>query len=189
VGYGAIAKLMENSRFLIFNRSSESMSELADGSIDLVVTSPPYNVGTRYLTDPDDRPFTEYYAMLDRVFGEVARILKPEGVVVVELADTVFFDGFLFSLAAAIAEMFHKRKFQLVERHINLVKSYEGFEQPERNWSQEFVARGNAHSNVHHILVLSRVGQFKKYQGQILYENYLGAEEGHPCRATAPNPI
>ncbi len=32
----------------IYNSSSESMAEIATGSVDLVVTSPPYNIDIQY---------------------------------------------------------------------------------------------------------------------------------------------
>lgn len=60
----------------IFCKSSETMDELPDGSIHLVVTSPPYNVGKEY-----DRNLTlaEYRDFLKRVWREVERILVPGG--------------------------------------------------------------------------------------------------------------
>ncbi len=44
------------------------MAELPDGSLHLMVTSPPYNVGKEY-----DRDLTlqDYLAFLKRVWGEV----------------------------------------------------------------------------------------------------------------------
>lgn len=37
----------------VYCHSSESMPELPDDSVDLVVTSPPYNVGKEYERDLD----------------------------------------------------------------------------------------------------------------------------------------
>lgn len=65
----------------------EWMKNVADESIDLVVTSPPYNFGgfsrngreRRYDTYSDDMPIDEYKAWIGRVLTECARILKKGG--------------------------------------------------------------------------------------------------------------
>ena len=58
----------------ILCKSSESMEELPDNSIHLMVTSPPYNVGKDY-----GRALTlkEYREFLKRVWKEVYRVLVP----------------------------------------------------------------------------------------------------------------
>jgi len=68
----------------IFHASSESMKEVADDSVALMVTSPPYHVGKDY--DSDDS-FDEYLAMLRRVFVETYRVLEPGGRAVVNVAN------------------------------------------------------------------------------------------------------
>ncbi len=77
----------------IYNSSSESMAEIATGSVDLVVTSPPYNIdiqygnktakgkvleskGTKY---KDNLSEEEYRNMLATVFSECKRVLKDNG--------------------------------------------------------------------------------------------------------------
>lgn len=50
-----------------------------DASVDVVVTSPPYNLGIRYRSYDDARPRAEYLAWVAKWAGEVARILRPKG--------------------------------------------------------------------------------------------------------------
>ena len=75
-----------NKAFLnrIFCKSSESMDELPDSSVHLMVTSPPYNVGKDY-----DKDFTldEYRNLLRRVFKEVYRVLVSGGRACVNIAN------------------------------------------------------------------------------------------------------
>ncbi|MCI4330232.1 MAG: site-specific DNA-methyltransferase [Thermoplasmata archaeon] len=52
---------------------------LTDGSVDVVVTSPPYNLGVRYSTYRDDRPRAEYLRWCGRVGKEVGRVLSEGG--------------------------------------------------------------------------------------------------------------
>ena len=68
----------------IFHGSSENMTEVADDSVALMVTSPPYHVGKDY--DSDDS-FEDYLAMLRRVFAETYRVLEPGGRAVVNVAN------------------------------------------------------------------------------------------------------
>jgi site-specific DNA-methyltransferase (adenine-specific) len=55
------------------------MRKLADTSVDLVVTSPPYNLGIKYRNYNDKRTRDEYLAWSREWAGEVHRILKDKG--------------------------------------------------------------------------------------------------------------
>jgi len=68
----------------IFCKSSESMSELPDNSIHLMITSPPYNVGKEY---DQDMSLEEYREFLKRVWKEVYRVLVPGGRACINIAN------------------------------------------------------------------------------------------------------
>ncbi len=68
----------------IFNVSSESMAQLPDNSVQLMVTSPPYNVGKDYDTD---LTLEEYLAFLKRVWAETYRVLVPGGRACINVAN------------------------------------------------------------------------------------------------------
>lgn len=58
----------------------EGMREhLANGSVDVVVTSPPYNIGVKYHMYNDQRPSVEYLDWMGEVSKEVRRVLSDEG--------------------------------------------------------------------------------------------------------------
>lgn len=67
----------------------EGMKEIPDNSIDIVITSPPYNLGSvhhtggkrfkAYNTYDDNLPEPEYQEWQTNVLNEVQRILKPDG--------------------------------------------------------------------------------------------------------------
>ncbi|BAS29371.1 DNA-methyltransferase [Limnochorda pilosa] len=48
-------------------------------SVDLIHTSPPYNIGKAYKSVDDDRLLDEYIAFLESVVNECYRVLKPDG--------------------------------------------------------------------------------------------------------------
>lgn len=52
---------------------------VARGSVDCVVTSPPYNLNIPYLTYDDDRPRSEYLRWVGRTADAVDRSLAPAG--------------------------------------------------------------------------------------------------------------
>lgn len=54
-------------------------NRLAEGEIDAVVTSPPYNLGVRYSRYEDRRPASEYLAWIANVAEEVKRVLDENG--------------------------------------------------------------------------------------------------------------
>ena len=64
---------------IILGDSVEVLKEIPDNSIDLVVTSPPYNIGIRYETWNDRMPWDEYYNWCRKWLYEIYRVLKDDG--------------------------------------------------------------------------------------------------------------
>jgi site-specific DNA-methyltransferase (adenine-specific) len=57
----------------------EGMKTIDEQSIDVVVTSPPYNIGKKYNGYHDERPRDEYLDWMEEVAAASNRILKDEG--------------------------------------------------------------------------------------------------------------
>ena len=68
----------------ILPASAELMDTLPEGSVHLMVTSPPYNVGKEY---DEDLTLAEYRAFLRTVMAEVYRVLVPGGRVCFNIAN------------------------------------------------------------------------------------------------------
>jgi site-specific DNA-methyltransferase (adenine-specific) len=68
----------------IFLRSAETMEEVRDNSVALMVTSPPYHVGKDY---DSAATFDEYLDVLEAVFTETYKKLQPGGRAVVNVAN------------------------------------------------------------------------------------------------------
>lgn len=90
-GLGAIEKIkyIENEipqQFInnIFCKSSEKMDELPDNSVNLMITSPPYNVTKEY---DDNLSLKEYVYLLNRVWKETYRVLVPGGRACINIAN------------------------------------------------------------------------------------------------------
>jgi modification methylase len=68
----------------VFQKSSESMDELPDSSVHLMITSPPYNVSKEY---DEDLTLDEYRGLLRRVLRETYRVLVDGGRACVNVAN------------------------------------------------------------------------------------------------------
>jgi len=68
----------------LFLGSSETMAQIPDNCVALMVTSPPYNVGKDY---DDDLAIDEYLDLLRRVFEESYRVIEPGGRIAINVAN------------------------------------------------------------------------------------------------------
>lgn len=57
----------------------EGLKKLDDGTIDLIVTSPPYNLGIKYDTWDDHMEYEEYLKWCEEWLSECYRVLKDDG--------------------------------------------------------------------------------------------------------------
>ena len=72
----------------IYCADAREMAHLPDACVQLVVTSPPYNVGKGYSHHGDDLPLSDYLAMLNDVWRECYRVLVPGGRLCINVANT-----------------------------------------------------------------------------------------------------
>jgi len=82
----------------VFFKSSEDMSELDDESIDVIITSPPYNRGKVYTSDNgeihDDRmEESEYLSFLTKIWKECYRVAKGSAVFFLNIGDSALDQG------------------------------------------------------------------------------------------------
>lgn len=57
----------------------DGLKQIEDNSIDLIVTSPPYNLSIGYDIWQDNLPWQEYYDWCEKWLKELLRVLKPDG--------------------------------------------------------------------------------------------------------------
>ena len=57
----------------------EGMKKLDDGSVDAIVTSPPYNLNIKYSKYQDKKPREQYLKWIEDIFIECKRVLKDDG--------------------------------------------------------------------------------------------------------------
>lgn len=57
----------------------DGFKQLSDSSIDLIVTSPPYNLDIKYDNYNDKQPIEDYFNFIDTVAQNMYRVLKDDG--------------------------------------------------------------------------------------------------------------
>lgn len=72
----------------VYYKTSEHMDEVEDDSIQLVVTSPPYNVGKKYIAYDDKKELQQYLDFLNSVWSECKKKLCKGGRIAINIADT-----------------------------------------------------------------------------------------------------
>ena len=77
-------KIKESDLNRIYCKSSETMDEIPDDSIHLMITSPPYNVGKEY---DNDLTLDEYYELLYSVFSQCHKKLVTGGRACINIAN------------------------------------------------------------------------------------------------------
>lgn len=67
---------------------ARELAGVPDASVDLVVTSPPFNIKKDYGRHKDDLPLQEFQELLQRTWAACYRVLKPGGRLCVNVANT-----------------------------------------------------------------------------------------------------
>jgi site-specific DNA-methyltransferase (adenine-specific) len=95
----------------------EVMGRMDAGSVDVVVTSPPYNIGTVYGGYNDRQPRRAYLEWLAEVGVGIARVLRDDGSFFLNMGSTSVDPWIAFDVAAVFREAF------VLQNHIIWVKS------------------------------------------------------------------
>jgi DNA modification methylase len=164
----------------LYNKSSEDMPEIQDSSVDLIFTSPPYNIGTKYVDFRDATSFDEYKGMLLRVFSECYRVLNGGGKLIIEVADSVYMKGVYVALSGLMHSVCLDIGFYLEDRYINFIYSENGKEVLDHGWNEDYTTTKDSHSNCHQILVFNKNKIGFLENGKVIYNNYKPSNE-HPC--------
>ena len=79
----ALPKQYENK--IICGDSLETLKQMPDNCVDVMLTSPPYNFGLEYAQGQDDKKWEEYFSQLFAILKETNRVLKHGGRMIVNV--------------------------------------------------------------------------------------------------------
>ncbi len=85
----------------------EGMASLPEGCVDVIVTSPPYNIGKEYRAYNDNRPRREFLTWLGSVFSECDRVLAEDGSFFLNVGGKPSDPWIPLDIAAKAREHFH----------------------------------------------------------------------------------
>jgi len=84
----------------------DGMKQLNDKSIDVVVTSPPYNIGIKYNKYSDNLSRDDYLNWIEEVVKEIKRVLKDDGSFFINIGYTAKDPWIAFDVANVIRKHF-----------------------------------------------------------------------------------
>jgi site-specific DNA-methyltransferase (adenine-specific) len=124
-----------------------ALSGLAAESVDVVVTSPPYNIGLGYRAYRDRRGEADYLDWMVAVAGEIRRVMKPEGSFFLNISGSSSQPWLPFELIVRLRALFE------LQNHITWVKSIAIGEDSSGHYKPVGGARflNHAHEHVFHL--------------------------------------
>ena len=111
-GTGVLQLLPTDSAILTCQDNLDFMRDLAGGSMQLIVTSPPYNIGKRY---EKRSPFEVYLDSQAAVIAECVRLLDPSGSLCWQVGNHVV-DGEIVPLDMVLYPIFRRHGLKLRNR-------------------------------------------------------------------------
>ena len=102
---------------IIQGDSAQALRRLPEASVDVVVTSPPYNLGVAYRSYDDRRPRADYLDWLAGIGAELHRVMAPDGSFFLNVGATNSDPWVSMDVAGAFRDRF------TLQNHIVWVKS------------------------------------------------------------------
>ncbi|RUT26658.1 site-specific DNA-methyltransferase [Asaia sp. W19] len=93
------------------------MRRMETGSVDIVVTSPPYNIGVAYRSYEDRLEEQDYIGWMQTICTQIARVLKPDGSFFLNIAGSSAQPWLPFELITQLRDIF------VLQNHIVWIKS------------------------------------------------------------------
>ena len=130
------------------------LSAMAEGTVDVAVTSPPYNIDLRYRAYRDTREEADYLDWMVAICTELRRVLKPEGSFFLNISGSSSRPWLPFELIVRLRPIF------ALQNHITWVKSIAIGEDSSGHYKPVNGSRFLNHAH-EHIFHLTRDGQVK----------------------------
>ena len=129
----------------------EILTKIENASIDLVITSPPYNLDLSYGTYQDRLPEALYLDWMVEIAAQLKRVLRPDGAFFLNIAGSPKNPWLPFELIVRLRPLF------ALQNHIAWVKSI-AFEADSRGHFKPVPGKRFLHRNHEHIFHLTPSG-------------------------------
>lgn len=131
---------------LVVQDCMKVLARLEDESVDLVVTSPPYNLNIPYASYRDNRDYADYLAWMREIAVEVRRVLKPAGSYFLNIGATNTNPWLAFDVASQARDVFHLQNHIIWAKSISIGENTYGHFKPIT--SQRFL--NNIYEDIFH---------------------------------------
>jgi site-specific DNA-methyltransferase (adenine-specific) len=112
-----LSKTIIDNQSLILGDCLEVIKTFEDKSMDLVITSPPYNIGINYNEYKDTKSLNEYLNWLNKIFIEIKRVLKDNGSIFLNVGSTNTNPWVSIDVLSALRNLF------ILQNNIKWIKS------------------------------------------------------------------
>jgi len=117
-GNNEMTKTEIDNQCVILGDCTNLLDEIPKGTVDICVTSPPYNIGKKYGEDYDDNKKQQVYLdWIEIIFSKVSSILKPSGSLFLNVGGTNIKPWIPYDIANRL------RKFLVLQNNIIWAKS------------------------------------------------------------------
>jgi DNA modification methylase len=180
-------------KFRFYQKSSDNMSELKDGEINMIFTSSPYYSARLYNTEKglgNEKTPEEFIENLSVHLDECYRVLNEKGSFYLNLGDT-FVDGSLQSIPHRVLLEIQKRKGWILRSTLVWVKSNAKPTPVRTNHtpSYEFIFHLVKSKNYHYEPVLTKLSENTKPSNPPRHRNAKGSGEISKITPYIPNPL
>lgn len=121
------------------------LPELPESFVDVIITSPPYNIGLDYNSYSDDLDDDEYLGWLRRVGEELARVLRPNGSFFLNVSGTLKEPWVPMDIAMTLREIFELQNHIIWAKSLSIDEETHGHFKPinsprflNHNWENLF---------------------------------------------------
>lgn len=132
-------------------------NNIPDNSIDLIVTSPPYNLNIKYSTYSDNKPYEEYLQWIKEVFTQVQRVLTPDGHLFLNVSSSSKQPWISMDVANTLRDLFYLQNNICWVKSIELDNRVKGHNKPikgnrylPRTWENIYHFTKNGNSPLDH---------------------------------------
>jgi len=154
----------------IYNKDSKDMIEVEENSVQLILTSPSYNIATPYKDYADTLNMSEYKEMLEQVFQQCYKKLKPGGVLAVNIPEFIKRKGIIYFTPKIFLELLTACGFTLTETIFWAKATEKGRFFCSKKWKKDFSTKAsNLHSVTEWILILNKKPVKKKLSGEVWF--------------------
>lgn len=187
-------KSSKTKSFRFYQKSSDDMTELKDGEVNLIFTSPPYANSLRRYNETgglgNEKTIEEYVSNLSKHLDDCWRVLNDKGSFYLNLGDT-FFDGCLQSVPHRVLFEIMKRNKWILRSSLVWVKSNPKPTSSKTNHtpSYEFIFHLVKSSNYHFEPVLTKLSGNTKPSHPPRHRNTKDMGDISKITPYIPNPM